>query len=127
MNADSKLLTSSTCGSLEIAKTSLGQGANVNARGYRGRTALMIASECGHFEIVTMLLNHGADVNLQSEDNGWTALVFASLFGHLDIVKELLNRMDIIDKSFLNYLNEGSDKKEIEDYMAIRSGIYVKG
>ena len=53
-------------------------GANVNAIGRWGRTALMYAaSDNLNSEVITMLINAGADVNARCT-NGWTALMYAA-------------------------------------------------
>lgn len=66
------------------------KGADVNATGFFGRTALMEASSAGRLPVVQYLVNNGADVNAQ-DYSGSTALMAAS-YGHLPIVQHLLSR-----------------------------------
>lgn len=51
-------------------------GADVNSRGYAGRTPLMNAAFNKCDLVATALLDHGADIEIQ-DDDGWTALHFA--------------------------------------------------
>lgn len=67
----------------------LQDGADVNAKDNKGRTALMVACWAGCAEIVQALIAAGADVNLQ-ETKGGTALMHASGGGHAEPVKALL-------------------------------------
>ena len=55
----------------------LEKGADVNAKGNDGFTALMVGSLQGRTEIVKILLEKGADVNEKGND-GFTALMIAS-------------------------------------------------
>lgn len=52
-------------------------GADVNAKGRLGRTALIFASEVGSLETAKVLEEHGADINA-ADNYGWTALMWAS-------------------------------------------------
>ena len=64
-------------------------GADVNAKGTDGRTALWIAAWKGHGEIVNLLLESKADVNAANNYSA-TALIVASQNGHTGIIKALL-------------------------------------
>jgi serine/threonine-protein phosphatase 6 regulatory ankyrin repeat subunit B len=72
-------------GDLELAKSALDRGADVNAVNSYCDTALMRASQYGYTNIVKLLLNRGANVNIKT-DNGWTALMIASDYGYQGIV-----------------------------------------
>jgi Ankyrin repeats (3 copies)/Ankyrin repeats (many copies) len=66
----------------------LEHGADVNAQGLNGWTALHRASYFGALEVVHLLLEHGADV--EAKDNyGKTALQVAADIGHDTVVKFL--------------------------------------
>ena len=67
----------------------LERGVDIDHRGQRGETALIIASYAGHELVVEALLARDASVNVVSE-GGWTALILASNEGHEGIVKALL-------------------------------------
>ena len=74
-------------------------GADVNANGKNGYTALMLASFKGCLEIIEYLVGKGADVNAKNGNNGNTALIMASKQGHHEILKYLLeNGAEVIDK-----------------------------
>jgi ankyrin repeat protein len=77
-------------GHTEIAQLLLAHGADPNAKGFTGETALTIAAEHGHVEIVKILLVSGADMNAKT-NHGDTALHYGSEFGHRDVVKVLLD------------------------------------
>ena len=94
-------------GDTALVERLLAAGADVNAKGGRGRrargavTALMNAAANGHADVVELLIDAGADLNLQepglreegcdlSECYGRTALLFAVERDHADIVKLLV-------------------------------------
>ena len=80
-------------GETETVKSLIDQGADVNAGGELGWTALMYAAREGRNEIVQVLLAAGADANakvLKGWDKGITALVVAAENGHTVTVKALL-------------------------------------
>jgi len=105
-----KLLEAAQQGKAADVQTLLGQGADPNARGKRGRTPLMnaagyggehvsigaggrmkstaVASQ-GTAETVRALLEHGADPNAVDYE-ATTALYFAAQYGRLDSVRALL-------------------------------------
>jgi uncharacterized protein len=78
-------------GDLEMVKSLIAKGANVNAKDEDGETALMGAAEKGHLEIVKLLLGKGAKVNAKNEE-GVTALMGAAEKGYLEIVRLLLDK-----------------------------------
>lgn len=75
---DKALLEAARTNKTEKVKHLLKKGANVNARGKYGRTALMLAADEGHVSVVRLLLENGADVNAKAPyDMGRTALMCA--------------------------------------------------
>ncbi|HEX8473498.1 MAG TPA: ankyrin repeat domain-containing protein [Pyrinomonadaceae bacterium] len=72
-----------------LVKSLLAAGADVNAVGEGGQTALIRATTRGYLDIVELLLDAGADVNAKKE-NGATALIVAVFLGYADIVRVLL-------------------------------------
>lgn len=75
-------------------------GANVNIKNNKNKTALMYASTYDNFNIVNYLLKHGADPNIK-DNYGYTALTYASIYSDKTICKCLIdNGADIntIDK-----------------------------
>lgn len=67
-------------------------GADVNATGKYGRTALEVAASRGHEAVVRLLLERGADVNAKDKYRGETALRAAVSGGHEVVMRLLLER-----------------------------------
>ena len=87
--AGTVLHAASYAGHLEIVRSLLKCGVDVNARGTMGLSALQQASIGGYFDVAKCLLNQGADANSQCVDR-LTPLVRAAALGHLEIVRMLL-------------------------------------
>ncbi|KAF8273045.1 ankyrin repeat-containing domain protein [Lactarius quietus] len=87
--AGTALHSASDAGHVEVVRSLIKCGANVDARGVRDMSSLHLASFKGHFDVVQCLLDHGADANFQ-EDYHKTPLLFAAAYGHLEIVRVLL-------------------------------------
>lgn len=77
-------------GYTEILMTLLKQGARVNVRDAKGKSALYWAAAYGHADHVKLLLAKGADVNVVGIDVPWTPLISASYYGHTEVVRLLL-------------------------------------
>jgi ankyrin repeat protein len=60
-------------GKLDLIKTMISHGIDVDVKDKKGQTALFVAARNNHLEIVNLLIQGGADVNLQ-DINGRTAL-----------------------------------------------------
>ncbi len=76
-------------GHLQVVRSLLHCGVDVDVRGLWNWTPLQFASRNGYVNVVQCLLDHGADAN----SRGWshiTSLSLAAVFGHLDIVRVLL-------------------------------------
>ena len=67
-------------GTAQQIEATIRGGANVNARGSGGNTALMLAARTNTPEAVSMLLRNGADVNAQNSppNFNWTPLMYAA-------------------------------------------------
>ncbi|XP_071093035.1 serine/threonine-protein phosphatase 6 regulatory ankyrin repeat subunit C-like [Haliotis cracherodii] len=90
------LHVASSGGHVEMVKHVLSKDVvDINGRGRRGRTAVMIAGYMGHEKVFDLLVNKGADLCLVG-DNGDTILHWASVSGNMEIVKQVLSQ-DIID------------------------------
>ena len=96
-----RLMTAASSGDANELQTLLDAGADVNATGDDGETALMAAATRGHSEAAQTLLDAGADVNA-SADNGETALMYAALRGHPDTVQALLDAGANVDARDIN-------------------------
>src|SRR6266513_2230857 len=86
-----KLLDAAEAGDTAEVQSLLRDGANANAKGDYGNTALMGAAVRGHTETARALLEKGADVNAKG-NTGRTALMEAALEGYTDTVRTLLEK-----------------------------------
>jgi len=75
---------------INVAKTLLDKGANVENKDMDGCTPLLLAASMGGTGLVRELLRDGADVNAQRY-NGASALGLACREGYIDTVNALLN------------------------------------
>ena len=91
------LTLSANAGCIDVIRTLLNMGYNINLQRSDGETALMIASSNGNTELVKLLLEKGAKVDLQTTEYGSTALIMASIAGHSEIVKLLLDSGAVAD------------------------------
>lgn len=76
-------------GNLDLIKSLIEQGADIEAKNNDGRTALMWACENGAIEVVSFLIRKGANIN-EKDNQGLTALCAAAQNGHFPIVKLLV-------------------------------------
>lgn len=74
----------------------LAYGANPNAKGMGGVTALMLAAMYNHVGIVLDLLSHDAQPDIRNVD-GLTALSLASRFDHLETATALLGAVEDVN------------------------------
>ena len=88
------LIESINTGATETMKELINSGADSNARGTSGITALMIAAQKGDIPLMQWLIAHGADVNAETNWDqphaGKPALSFALESQNLDVVQELI-------------------------------------
>ena len=77
-------------GNSEVVEAVLKAGADPNAVGETGMTALMMAAFFGKPAIIEILLRHGAKKDLVEERHKNTALLIAVRKSHADVVKVLL-------------------------------------
>lgn len=78
-------------GNKETIELFLKAGIDVNAKGNKGETALMLSAVNNNIEIVKLLIEKGANVNAKNDD-GYTALMIASFKGYMDILKLLIEK-----------------------------------
>jgi ankyrin repeat protein len=62
---------------------------NINFKGDKWITPLIVASQKGYSDVVEQLLGAGANLDLADKD-GKTALMFASVYGYSEVVEQLL-------------------------------------
>ena len=90
------LHSASDAGHIEVVRSLLKCGVDVDSLGSLGRSPLQLASRNGCLDVVQCLLDHGADAKFQDGDY-ITPLSHAAVYGHLEIVRILLEHNAIID------------------------------
>ena len=89
--AAEELLKAADDGDLAAIEAALAKGADINARGQFGDSALNIAAQRGHKDLAQRLLDRGADVeNVGGADQ--TPLMNAAFAGNIGIVRLLLDK-----------------------------------
>ncbi|MEW6212975.1 MAG: HEAT repeat domain-containing protein [Acidobacteriota bacterium] len=100
-NVDEQLRRAASDGNLSGVIEALTNGADINARGEYGDTALNEAAEYGHIEVVKHLIESGADIhNLGGADK--TPIMNAAFAGHVPIVRLLLEHGATINNDLLS-------------------------
>ena len=84
------LIASADRGEIVVVRQLLQQGARINARDQRGRTALIAATQRNHVEIARHLIQEGADVNAKDFIQD-TPFLFAGAEGRTEILKMTLS------------------------------------
>ena len=95
------LCTAAENGQIDVVRSLLEQGADVDEMDSLRQTALAVASINGKLQVAELLIEHGADVNSRDAD-GWTPLHMASQYGHLDVVRLLLDHNADLNASSRN-------------------------
>jgi hypothetical protein len=88
-DAGTALHTASYAGHVEVVRSLLRCGVDVDTRGRWGLSPLQFASARSNLHVVQCLVDHGADANFQDNDHG-TPLMHAAVGGNLEIVRVLL-------------------------------------
>ena len=86
---ETALHSASFAGHLQVVRSLLRHGVDVDVRAFGNRTPLRFASRHGHHDVVQCLIDHGADVNSQDASH-ITPLIWAAYNGHVDVVRMLL-------------------------------------
>ena len=95
-----------------LAELLASHGANVNARGAEGKTALMQACMYGRDEAAKVLISHHANVNLRTDEGETALMLAASHHGSVHTLRLLLasgaqvNRRDSDGRTALYYAEE---------------------
>lgn len=101
MDFTAQLRAAAGAGDVAGVRAALDQGADINAGGEWGDTALNIAAENGHADVVAVLLGEGADIeNLGGADK--TPIMNAAFAGHVVVVRQLLAAGARISDDLLN-------------------------
>ncbi len=88
-NGGTALHSASDAGHVQVVRSLLKCGVDVDARGFWNQSPLQFASLQGYLDVVQCLLDHGADANFQ-DDNRRTPLIHAAAGGRPEIVRVLL-------------------------------------
>jgi hypothetical protein len=91
-DGDRPLAFAAATGHLGVVLLLIERGANINATGDGGNTALHWTAVQGHEEVVALLLEKGAHANTR-DNYGRTPLMLACVNGHLGVVKVLVQHM----------------------------------
>ncbi|KAL8691052.1 MAG: hypothetical protein Q9218_003636 [Villophora microphyllina] len=111
-----------------IALMLLEHGANINARGEQGRSALQVATAAENVNVMKFLLDHSALIDAQS-NNGTTALYTAAQMGHVSAMQILLSHgantmiADIRGFTPLHTVVKGNDLQMVQ--MLLGAGAHV--
>jgi ankyrin repeat protein len=84
------LIAAAERGEIVVVRKLLGQGARINARDQRGRTALMAATHRDEVEAARFLIQEGADVNAKDFIQD-TPFLYAAAEGRVEILKMTLS------------------------------------
>jgi hypothetical protein len=88
------LMEAADVGRFEVVKFLLCCWADVDARDWEGRTALMLGASSGCARTVECLLQKNPLVNIKDKD-GWTAPMYAAFWNHREVVEVLLARANV--------------------------------
>ena len=110
-------------GNVEDVKLHLADGADVNAKGYRGRTPLHLAVGNGHKEIAELLIAKGAEVNAKMEDDR-TPLDWAIEFKHTEIADLL--RKHGGKHGTIHGVARGGDIEAVKEFLAAGADVNAK-
>jgi ankyrin repeat protein len=99
---------------LDKVRELIQEGASINVKDQRGRTALHYAAAQGHKEIVELLLANGADVNASTNFYMKTPAEFAMGAGHNEVAKLLISKgADISPLNFALHMGDLAKAKSL--------------
>ncbi len=109
--SDSSIHEAAAAGDINMVKSLLSSGIDVNVKGRQEYTPLHHAAENGHANLVKFLISRGADLEVRNH-NGRTPLALAACRGHKGMVELLIaqgadfNTQDIWYKRLLHHAVE---------------------
>ncbi len=90
-------------GRVEMVRTLVQGGANVDIQAQHERSPLHVASINGHLKVVRALIRAGANVNIQ-DYTGLTSVHVAFIEGRVEVMRVLMEAGAIVDTSVLRDL-----------------------
>jgi ankyrin repeat protein len=111
------LLNAVETGDVDKVNALLEHGADVNATGSYGNSALTMAAWKGQLDVVQALLEKGAEVNVK-DNNGFSPLMTAAMDGGREIVHLLL------DKGAEVSARTGSDGNRLDDTVLMLASLH---
>jgi len=84
-------LNTAAAGYKETVALFLKAGTDINTRGAKGETALMLAAVNHNIELLKFLVKKTADVNVKNND-GYTALMFVASQGDIEVAEFLITK-----------------------------------
>lgn len=109
MGRDSVLIRAAEQGHLEVVRQLIAAGADVNYRGFLGKSVLYAAVEQGRVSVVEMLLKNGAHAG-QASAAGITPIMQAAKSGNHRLIQVLLDKgadINVIERPELGYARDG--------------------
>ncbi len=111
-----QLIHAAKYGIINVAKSLIGKGANIDAKDTTGGTPLIYASYWNHTKLVELLIGKGANIDAK-DNNGWTPLTKAAYKGYTSIAILLINagaNIKVQNNKSNTALDIAREKKHIE-------------
>lgn len=125
MGRDSVLIQASQQGHVDVVRLLIESGADLNYRGFMGKSALYGAVEQGRLNVVDVLLSAGANAN-QATAAGITPMMQAAKSGNHRLIQALLDKgadVNVIERPELGYARDGGGSSGMTALMfAARGG-----
>lgn len=86
------LFLAAEAGRIDLVKSLIDKGADIETGGSSGRSPLMIAAAEGNLDIMDLLLSKGADIECSTHKTGWTCLMSAAWYSRGDAARVLIKK-----------------------------------
>jgi ankyrin repeat protein len=103
----------------ELIELLIANGADVNAKGFGGMTALGAATSFDNTEAIKLLIEKGADVNAK-DNNGQTALFYATTFDNAEAIRLLIDNGANVNQK----IKMGSEEANLLSFVVMKDWIY---